>query len=342
MEPANRIQAGRGTKFPFCQIGMLMCLTGLCFLSFPVLAEVGTEQNLRDTVLEHRELVQEHLSEMDMNQDEITDVSDIVSLLKTIPETLLPAASFEQFSSEIREGEDTAIVKVNFSTSFSGMLRYSISGTAAQGADYGTLHDSVLVNGAYADIPIIINDDDELEDKAETIVLTLYYKDGEDLGYVPGASTLHTLYIYDNDALWNGTFENNGMALHFQMKIVQTPLETTGGLVTDGYGIIPLNNGENEWPASSVGLSTDIFNATVEGIVIPKEKTLANTDLERKFVFLANSQNDGHLVDPDARISGTLKEFISCPSQAQLEREIHGTFTLVRQIPVIEAEQKFE
>ncbi len=219
---------------------------------------------------------------------------------------------------------------MNFSTAFSGTLNFTTSGTATNGEDYGVLNSSIPVAGAYVNIPVVMTDDNILEETAETIILTL----NEGSGYVPGASTTHTIYIYDNDAVWNGTIETNGTALHFQMKIIQTPTETTGALFTDGYGIIPMNGANQEWTASSVSISPMLFSATVDQIEIPKSRILASVDLKRKFVFQANSQQ-GDIVRPDAELIGKVDEFVTCSSAKQFEYHSAGTFTLLKPIPNI-------
>ncbi len=167
------------------------------------------------------------------------------------------------------------------SAHFSGTLRYSVSGTAEQGIDYET-SDSISVDGVYVNLPVSIMDDDKMEDRAETIVLTLHYDMNEDWGYVPGTSVDHTIYIYDNDALWNGSIENNGTALHFQMKIIQSPSGTSGALVTDGHGIIPLNGSDTEWPAHSLVLDKASFDATVDQLLVKQQRFGGISSMIRK------------------------------------------------------------
>ncbi len=243
--------------------------------------------------------------------------------------SLIPVASFEKFVSNMEEGS-ASTVKVNFSTAFNGTFKYNISGTATTGNDYELLGGSIQANGEYVDIPIVTADDSELE-KSETIVLSIYYKDGESPGYIPGASTDHTVYVSDNDAIWNGTIEINDASLHFQMKIIQEPSGAKGALISDGYGIIPLNseNEKGEWPAETISLSKTSFDAVIDHINIPENLTRANTDLRRKFMFQSNN------VKPN-EIRGTLTEYLTSSSEKQLNREMTGTFILLRQIPDIE------
>ncbi len=306
-------------------------------LLFPLVS--SAQSDLRDTVLERKSFGNEYLEQMDTNADRTLDVSDVVKSAKTLPDTGLPSASFEKASSEVSEGDDAINVKVNFSKPFAGTLKYTVSGTATAGSDYGTMNDSILANGVYANIPINISDDDELENGTETLVLTVYYKDGENLGYVPGVSTQHIVYISDNDALWNGIIENNGMALHFRMKIIQSPSGAEAALIGDGYGIIP---GIAECTADNVDFDSDSFTVVVDGIDVPN--TLFGVELKRKFEFNANSGSEGHIVQAEL-IKGALKESVTCPSEKgkQFEYATEGTFTLIRQIPSVESEEiRFE
>jgi hypothetical protein len=255
-----------------------------------------------------------------------------------------PVANFDQFTTNVQEGSETTSVKVNFSKSFSGTLRYTVSGTALSISRY---EGNIAVNGKSVDIPVTITEDEEVQVTLRTIVLNIYYLEEERLrlGYVPGSSTEHTIYIHDNDAIWSGTLEINYTAVNFQMKIIQGSTSTFGALFTDGYGIIPKNGEDEEWPAASISLSETLFDATVQGITIPSNSILANVDMERKFVFHADSQAPGHSVDPESHIRGTLTEYLVSTSSPQFNRTILGTFTLIKQIANVDeqlTQVKFE
>ncbi len=64
--------------------------------------------------------------------------------------------------------------------------------------------------------------------------------------------SIRIVIIFMTMTRWNGTIENNGTTLHFQMKIIQSPVGITGAMVTDGHGIILLNGNATEWPAGSI------------------------------------------------------------------------------------------
>lgn len=299
---------------------------------------IVTEQNLRDAILEHRQFSPEQLQQMDLNGDGQVDVADLVMLLDKLSPGA-PVANFDLISSEVREGEGTASVRINFSTHFSGTLYYSLSGTATAGSDFDALSGSIPVDGVFVDLPISIVDDDELEENAETLTLAVYYETGAGLGYLPGALTEHTLNIVDNDAYWNGIIENSNIDLHFKMKIIRVGSTTTGALIADGFGIIPLIGASTEWQAVSMSLGATWFNADIPEMAISAIETLAGTDLKRRFVFTANQGTSFHIVNPNSEIKGTVREYINFSGQPQFNREIVGSFTLVRQVSMVEPQE---
>jgi len=317
--------------------GVLVIFWVLLFFFNDIMAQSGavTEQNMVDAILERKTFTSDELIEMDMNQDKALDVGDVIELLN--PAVIV--ANFDATSSSAEEGNGSVGIKVKFSPAFTGTLRYTVSGTAAEGSDYATLNRSISVNGDTVEIPITINDDTALEE-AETIVLSLYYNESEAMEYVPGSSTDHTVYLYDNDSMWNGIIKNKGAALHFQMKVIQSSAGgTAASLITDGYGVIPLNGSVSEFPAQSVSLNSTLFDATVDNISIPADLTRMNVALKRKFIFHADSGLGDHVVNAKSEIMGSVKEIVTCDTEQQLGYETEGTFILLKQISDINAPQ---
>ena len=116
--------------------------------------------------------------------------------------------SFAAKSHIAGEGTGTHDVEVTFDPVPSAgiTVNYTVGGTATSGSDFsiansGTL--SVPANTATATIPVTIVDDNAIEDRAETVVLTLVGS----AGYVPGEGnrygSTHTLTIADNDTQWH-------------------------------------------------------------------------------------------------------------------------------------------
>jgi hypothetical protein len=307
---------------------------------------IATEQNIRDAVLGYKTFTSGLLSDMDLNQDGQVDVADLVCLVTTqSPGT--PVASFDQVSSTVREGASAAGIQVNFSSRFVGDLKYTIDGSAVAGLDYSSLSGTVAVDGVAVYIPVAVVDDNENEANVETILLTLSYTDGGGQGYVPGIFTEHCVYVHDNDAVWSGSMQILSMDLHFQMRIIQDPAGTDGALVTDGYGIIPLNGASTEWPVNAISLDESRFDAEVTGITIPAGSTQTDAGLERRLVFFADKSNPEHVVNPDSEIRGQVTEYLKSDSHPQFNRlniggenrGIKGKFILLKKIDVVEPQQ---
>lgn len=305
-----------------------MLIISLFFGGFTNQAGGVTEEEIRDAILRG----DTYNAGIDLNQDGKVDVADLVKLLRSM--------QVGKSALRVSEGDGTVKVRVNFASRFTGTLGISVSGTAVEGTDYQTLPRSFTMDRTSVEIPITLIDDDVVED-VKTIVLTFSYEDNNGSKTIPlGAPADYTVYIVDNDSLWRGTINNNGIALHFQMKIIQVGSETKGYLVTDGYGIIPQNGtgaDPNEWPATTMTLRNGLFNATVDSVAIPMALTLTNVDLKREFVFQAASGQGNHIVKPDSEIRGTVTESIKSSSETYLNRTITGSFTLLKQISKVSA-----
>ncbi len=313
MDPVSRRML-KGSLF-------LVVLLALCCGAITESAAI-TEEQIRDAVLGKTPV---DLGTMDLNKDGKVDVADVVVIHRG-------SGMIETPISNMTEGIGSVIVRVNFTFPISGTLSFNVSGTATEGVDYQLPNKSVTVNGSSVDIPLTIIDDAIVEEKVETIVFSFY---GDALGYIPAGYIDRTIYIYDNDSVWDGTIEIGVTALHFQMKIIQSATGTAASLMTDGNGIIPMNGTSNEWPATGVSLSGTSFGATVASISIPSSLTNTGVTMERKFVFQADTQQAGHVVEPESEIRGVVTEYLTS-SATYLNRQTVGTFVLLRQVPEIE------
>ncbi len=352
-EKSYRI-GGKGALLilPAIILGFILVLTA----TSPFMAHSSaaiTEQDLKDAVLGKRTFTAAQLDAMDQigNGDGKVDVADLVAFG-------FPVADFVTGSSEAWEGDGTVNVVVDFASSFTGTLRYSVGGSAKPGDDYEELNGAIAVNGRSVSIPITIKDDGIMDKsdgnddtkvrKVETIVLTLFYDSNSK--YVPGSLPEHTVYLFDNDAVWDGSILYNSAAMHFQMRIFQDSNGLRGSIITDGFGIIPSNPDSDElieidgealskWPASSMAAGSTTFDAVVDEIIIPKAKTQLDKKMERTFTFHADGTKANNSVDLRSLIIGSVTEKMSFTDQPQLTRELSGNFMLLREIPVIEARQ---
>ena len=323
---------------PFTRIVVVLVFT-LFFLAISFLPWFGlmealsdfTKQDLIDAILERKTFTEEQLDEMDLNNDGKVDVADLVNYSR-------PVADFDRLTSQVTEGSVQIIVKVNFTSPMTGVLEYTVSGTAVPGDDYESLSGTVDVNGDTVDIPINIIDDAEIED-TESIIITIHYEDETGLKYLPGAFTQHTVYIVDNDAIWAGTMQSNDTAVHIAMKIVQTLSGPTISLYTDGHGVIPLNDGSNEWPATETGLSNSFFHALIEAIPVNESSTLTGVAFQKNLEFNADENIEGQSVNPSESIVGVVTETLLCPSSPQFNRVTQGKFSLRKEAPGVTPEE---
>ncbi len=119
----------------------------------------------------------------------------------TIKDNDAPVVSFDVRKSNAPEDKGTHEVVVNLSPAPASAIsiNYSPTGTATQGADadYTVSGTTIPVdaNAASVKIPVTINDD-EIDELAETVILTL----DSGTGYTVGTQNEHTLTIKDNDA----------------------------------------------------------------------------------------------------------------------------------------------
>ncbi len=317
---------------------ILLLFTFLLFPAGHALGQSGivTEQNLRDAILERKDFAQDQLNEMDLNRNDSADVADLVNLMKTTdPGT--PVANFDQLASEAKEGAATG-VRVNFSTFFSGVLRYSVSGTADSGIDYQALGGSVSVNGAIAEIPITVVDDLDLEE-GETITITLESDQANPPPYIIGMHQKHTVRISENDSVWRGGLQFDNLSMGFKMEIAQGPSSYQAVLESDGSNGLP----EGNWPVE-LAITRDTFSATIGPIQISEQDTLLGTAFERTIVLKSVPHTDsGHVSDLDSAIIGKMTDTLEplSDSKKHLKRTVEGTFALVKEptaVPVYEAE----
>jgi hypothetical protein len=217
-----------------------------------------------------------------------------------------------------------------------GTLRYTVSGTAQAGTDYVLPTGQLQVNGAQVDIQIGLLDDSVYEETVKTLSISLFYEAGAGLGYGLGTSIEHTVYIRDNDAVWRGQIENGGTVIPVAMRVVRNGAAVSVTLIGDEYGIIPTNSRSAEWPASGVTFTDTHFGAVVAGMTVAASRTLTNLPIRRRFEFVADAATPGHVVDLNARVSGTLTETLTVEGHEYLNRTSTGGFLLLREVPRVD------
>lgn len=293
-------------------------------------AQGVTEQEIRDAILGRTEL---DLDRMDTNEDGKVDAADLVNFLRSIGPTT-PVASFDLVSSKVSEDAGTVKVGVNFSTHFTGMLGFSVAGTAEENIDYYALTGSVLVDGISVEIPVTIIDDLELE-KQETIIITLDQADPQDL--IIGVPQEHTVRIEENDAVWHGGLQVHNLSMGFEMEIVQDASSYQAVLKSDGHSALPAG----EWPVE-LKITQEAFSATIGPIQINEQDTLLGTAFDRTIVLEATpNSDDEHVFELNSAIVGDMSDSLEpqLESRKYLRTTIYGTFSLIKEptlVPIFE------
>ena len=208
---------------------------------------------------------------------------------------------------------------ITFSAPLFGIVRYTVSGTAASG-EYVTLSGEVFVNGTTATIPVTFLDNKSI---GQLRYLTLTLQAGP--GYRLGASSQTTITIDENDAEWQGSFLTDETALGFVLKIQESNGVKMASLKSDGFGFFPTN----EIPVSLLTSTPSEFMTTVNGIPIPAGATLLNEPMSLSlFLGAMNGMNNQSVSPTSVQGVGTLISAV--PAKPHLNTTNVGTFLLLK------------
>ncbi len=297
-------------------------------------------------------MIQTYEDDADYDNETFTVAIDQTSLASTVtagdPKELTliikdddpkpPAVSFASPSSSANENDRTHNVIVNISPApaVDFTVKYALSGTASEGADYsitssGTV--SVAAGATSANIPVKIADD-EVDDPGETVVLTLE----SGTGYNVGSPNIHTLTIEDNDTTPEVRFSsattvvNEGAGTrNVSINISPAPSAaltldyTLGGTATEGtdYSIdgsgtvsvaagatsinIPVKIADDEVvdPGETVVLTLE--SGTGYNVASPSKHTLTITDNDIPDVNFASSSSSANENDGTHNVTVTIR-----------------------------------
>jgi hypothetical protein len=158
---------------------------------------VATESNLRAVILgEGKGFSKADLRDMDLNQDGVVDVADLIVYLRSLPPRP-NGVNFEVTQSVVKEGDGVVSLTITVSPAYQGDISYVVKGTATAGADYSVLGGTIAVHGHTAVLDITLVDDLILEE-VDSLTVTLIPKAGYQIGF----AQQHTMFIVDNDAVW--------------------------------------------------------------------------------------------------------------------------------------------
>lgn len=285
-------------------------------------------QNMIRYLLGEENLDPADLATVDRNNDGIFDIADFIFLLNLGDP---PIANFAESTSTAIEENIRLEIPVIFDTPFQGDLSWEISGTAELDQDYSIPVTSLAVHGTTALIPIDLIDDDVIDPVTKTIEIQLVSATGYRLGGVQS----HTIYLSDNDRVWDGAIIEGYSEFPIAVEIVQLDGQVSGSLVSDGSGSLP----EGTFPLENVLMEGDVFQADVEVAGETVTSSLFGTTLNRRFEFRAGPGIGLAYLTEDLMQGAMTQRFIAEDADdAYLNREIDSNFILTRrplQVPVI-------
>lgn len=272
------------------------------------------------------------LVEVDINADGVVNAHDLTCFHSNCN----PAAvAFELGTSEASEGQGQVQLQLVLSRGAFCTLMYTIDGPATAGSDYVAGSGTIQLAGAVANIPISLIDDASFDEELEPLIVSI--RPGP--CYQPGAQSVHTLHLVDNDRPWFGTLEaqvpgsnpptGSGDLLGFRVNVVRTGAGTVATLFSDGGTMPP-----GSWPIEAFIEGPTTFSMSTTIIPAPAEITSFASPLNRQFAFAASSNQPGQEVAPGVA-RGTYVESIasSIPAAGHLGTTVMGRFSLLQSAP---------
>ncbi len=262
------------------------------------------------------------VQELDVTEDGVVDARDVACFIGGCNP---PTVEFALATTDAAEGAGTVQLELTLSRSAFCTLNYSVDGSATAGVDYGTPAGAITLAGSTASIPITLLDDAALDEELEMVIVSL------DTGscYQPGASSVHSLHIFDNDRTWFGTLDSGGELLGFQLEVVETGGGRTATLVSDGTGTLP----PGSWAVPTFTQTDTAFSMVVDPVSVGASTTAFATGFTRTFSFSATDGTPNHTVEPGL-LRGSYSEVLNAASSPHLSTTITGTFTLIEGLPV--------
>jgi len=229
----------------------------------------------------------------------------------------LISASFNSTALQVTEG-GVVSPTITFSAPYHGIVRYTISGTAAAGGIVN-LTGEIFVNGTSATIPVTALDNQSI---GELRYLTLTLQAGPALLLGAGSST--TITIDENDADWQGSFTTSGASVRFVLRIQEQNGAKVASLRGHGNGLFPTN----ELPASLL-FSASQFAASVSGVPMPASATLLNEPMTLSLFLSAQNGITDQSVSA-TKVEGTGSLISAVPGRPFLNTTNFGTFVLLK------------
>jgi hypothetical protein len=227
------------------------------------------------------------------------------------------SASFNSTALQATEG-GVVSPTITFSAPYHGIVRYTISGTAASG-DFVSLSGEVFVNGTSATIPVTFLDNQSV---GTLRYLTLTLQAGPALQLGAGSAT--TITIDENDADWQGTFTTSGASIAFVLRIQEANGAKMASLRGTGPGLFPTT----EVPAGLLFTASQ-FAAAAENLPVAAGATLLNEPMSLSLFLSAQNGITNQNVSA-TQVQGTGSLISAVPDKPFLTTTNFGTFVLLK------------
>lgn len=224
---------------------------------------------------------------------------------------------FSSTAFQVVEGDDVFPMLV-LSQPFSGIVHYTVSGTASSG-DYMALSGQVVVNGTTATIPVSLTDNEAI---GRLRYLTLRLSPGA--GYAVGRDSATTINIDENDADWQGRMFFDEGITRFVLRIQESNGVHMAALIGDTSGFFPAGA-----TASSITFGTDSFSAFADNVGLPASATRLNSEVLVALSLTAANGVTNQSVS-STQVQGAARLVMSVPGYAQLNTTNQGTFILLK------------
>jgi hypothetical protein len=305
-----------------------------------------SEKNLRDAIQGRQTFTPEQRDALDVNKDGKLDVADIVAYLQ---ESTVPVVLFNESFSTVEEGAGQVQIPLTLTKDFSGVVNFSVKGTAVEGIHFTIPGGhSLNVNGDSGFISVNILDDLVSEDIK---FIQLELSTGQ--GYLPGLNSVHHITIRDNDGVWQGAIEADGAVFSLSIELLQQAGAIAGGhILSPGTVIYEGTPDEQVISGTTFPVDPDGIELDFTGTDAQRFKVVTN-DIEielplgpntftflRRFEFEADPARipdpgeEPDVYDPSLVIRGRVRDVTEPPpgtkSLSHLARTREGHFAFVR------------
>ncbi len=310
-----------------------ICFLAICgVIFFPrtdaqTLPPIVTNDNLTDAILGRQTFSAGELEDLDLNGDGAVDTADLIYFRRGLGPLPL-GVNFEQFQTLVIEGDDPDPISITVAPGFNGVVNYYVEGTATSGEDFMPLSGTLTVDGSIATFDVAILEDVILED-TESIIVTL----DAGSGYSIGTAQQHTYWIADNDELWFGALNIDGLVLDFTLELARAGATSTALMKSNGGFGIP----SGDLAATAATATEGSFSVSLGPFPVLSADSGLDVTLSRNITLT------GTVIDYRSKIQGNITDIVTVEpdpvtavvKNQHLSQIIQGTFELIKKPSVV-------